>query len=63
MWRGTQEPPQRWKRPVQSPLIGANIAHRAAIEQRPIATLGDEGNASLGEIVRVLAGHEPGRRC
>lgn len=34
----------------QQPLIATSIAQRAVIEQRAIAMLGDDGNASLGEI-------------
>ena len=54
MWRGSQAPPQRQKRPVQQPLIAASIAHRAVIEQRAIAKLGDDVNASLSEIFARL---------
>jgi hypothetical protein len=35
---------------VQQPLIDASIVDRAVIEQRAIAMLGDDGNASLSEI-------------
>jgi len=42
MWRGAQAPPQRYKRPVQQPPTAASVAHRAVIEQRANAMLGDE---------------------
>jgi hypothetical protein len=44
----------------QQPLIAASIAHRAVIEQRAIAMLGDDVNASLSEIFPQLV--SPDRR-
>jgi hypothetical protein len=44
---------QRWKRPVQQPLIAAGSAGRAVVEHPANARLGAAGSPALGEIGRA----------